>query len=180
MNKVWRDIPGYEGIYRISRCGLIVAYAKVRVGKLFSRQYKEKELSQGISNGYRLVTLVKNGVKTSLFVHRLVAMTFKSNDNFMNLVVNHRDFNPQNNHIDNLEWVTQLQNVRHSQINGRLRAPKGEKNGHSKIKDTDVPTIIKLNRSGVSQRDIAKKYKIDQSTVSDIITRKTYRHVGSC
>jgi hypothetical protein len=62
--------------------------------------------------GYDSVTLQDMGRKAIMSVHRLVAMAFIPNpDNLP--VVNHRDENPRNNHVDNLEWCTIQYNTKY-------------------------------------------------------------------
>lgn len=65
--------------------------------------------------GYKIVNLMIDGKRKGMAVHTAIMMTFKPhekiNDSFQ---VNHIDGDKENNHIDNLEWVTPKQNMRHS------------------------------------------------------------------
>ena len=100
--EIWKDIKGYEGVYQVSNL------CKVR-----SLQYnKQKILKIGYTNkGYGSINLCKNGKISHRNVHRLVAETFIPNPNKY-FCVNHKDENPRNNNVDNLEWCTGLQNIR--------------------------------------------------------------------
>lgn len=104
MNKeLWKDIPGYEGLYQVSSLG--------RVRSLnFNHHGYTKILKQSITpRGYRNVSLWKNGIHKVFGVHRLIAMTFIPNPN--NLPeVNHKDENTSNNCITNLEWCSSQYN----------------------------------------------------------------------
>ncbi len=63
------------------------------------------------------VTLSMNGKMKSHRVHRLIAIAYLLNpDN--KFTVNHKDLNKQNNHVDNLEWMTQKENHHHARKNG--------------------------------------------------------------
>lgn len=65
--------------------------------------------------GYCMVVLCMNGKTKGFGVHQLVASQFiANNDPSTKNQVNHRDGNKQNNHVENLEWVTQKENMRHS------------------------------------------------------------------
>lgn len=97
----WRTIEGYEGLYEVSNFG--------RVKSL--KFDKEKVLQQGKNtNGYLYVVLYKEGKVKNFLVHRLVASAFIDNPNNYPCI-NHKDENPSNNCVDNLEWCDQKYNV---------------------------------------------------------------------
>jgi hypothetical protein len=104
MKEIWKDIDGLFG-YQVSNLG--------RVRSFFSRWGKRKypKIMKGSidSHGYVQVTIRINGKSKLMLVHRLVAKTFIPNP--LNLeMVNHKDENPLNNNIDNLEWCTRSYN----------------------------------------------------------------------
>ena len=103
MIEEWRPIPGYEGLYEVSNTGRVRSvdrYVKTCYGSY--RLHKGKVLSPGIRpDGYLVVSLQYRMFR----VHRLVAQAFLPNpDNLPQ--VNHKDENPGNNNVDNLEWCT--------------------------------------------------------------------------
>lgn len=104
MKEVWKDIIGYENLYRISNTG--------KVYSLISN----KVLSGNLRSGYKNVQLNKNGKRKNFQVHRLVAIHFINNPNNLP-IVNHIDFCRINNNVSNLEWVTQKENINHSKCN---------------------------------------------------------------
>lgn len=67
----------------------------------------------GRKNNYCCVNYYANGKSNIIGVHRLVAMAFIPNPE-NKPVVNHKDGNPGNNNVWNLEWVTQQENVQHA------------------------------------------------------------------
>ena len=90
--EVWKDVPGYEGLYQVSNLGNVM-----RDGK---------KLSPGIgSHGYPSVVLSKGGKTKPYCVHRLVALSFIPNPNNFKCV-NHKDENRNNNRVENLEWCS--------------------------------------------------------------------------
>lgn len=89
--EIWKDIPGYEGLYQISTIGRVICSLTMRIKATRNR------------NGYRCVTLHKNGERKTFSVHRLVAIAFITNPNNLPFI-NHKDENRANNRVDNLEW----------------------------------------------------------------------------
>ena len=110
MIEEWKDIKGYEGKYQISSFGNVRSLYDVN-------QYKNtkriKILKLGQRNGYSVINLCKNGKRKSFQIHRLVAEAFIPNEK-NDEIVNHIDEDKKNNNVNNLEWCTQLKNVKHS------------------------------------------------------------------
>lgn len=99
--EIWKDIKGYEGKYRVSSFGNVSSLNYRRSGK-------EKVMEGGFdSDGYKLVTLRIHGTKKTHPIHRLVAESFLNHIRCgSEKVVNHKDWDIKNNHVDNLEIVT--------------------------------------------------------------------------
>lgn len=111
MNKeIWKDIKDYEGLYQISSYGRVKSfYGKEKILKpsIQHFEYKNKNYKR------EKIELVKNGIRKSLKIHRLVAQAFIPNpDN--KTQVNHIDGNPLNNKVENLEWCTDKENKIHA------------------------------------------------------------------
>jgi hypothetical protein len=103
----WRDVKGYEGLYKVSDCGEIMSYN-------FYRSKSPKILSQTFNtSGYLGVTLSKNNIARRFLVHRIVAEAFIPNENNLEMV-NHKDEDKTNNHVENLEWCTRSYNQLYS------------------------------------------------------------------
>lgn len=124
--------------------------------------------------GYEVVTLRNNKKRYNKTIHSLVmeSFIFKRPNNYQ---INHIDGNKQNNNLFNLEYCTPSQNIKHSYDTG-LRSAIGEKNGQSKLTEKEVKEIKSLIGKA-SQYTIARKYNIDQSTVSNIKNGKLWSYV---
>lgn len=118
MKEIWKDIPGYEGVYQASTLGRIRSLDRtiIRGGSKrrgpHKAQLKGKILVQVPNNqGYRVVPLGKDA--PCCRVHQLIAKTFIPNlEN--KPMINHIDGNTANNKIDNLEWCTNKENQIHA------------------------------------------------------------------
>lgn len=88
------------------------------------------------TNGYLKTNISVNGKIITVFPHRLVAEKFLNNNN-INLQVNHIDGNKENNNINNLEFITSSENIKHAY---KLGLNKG--NGKKVIQLDDKNNII--------------------------------------
>lgn len=159
MTEEWRPIQGFQDFYQVSNLGNVKRVKKGKgdqVNKLLKKSLRP--------NGYLQVTLMSGKKATSRLVHRLVAEAFVQNAEGKSFV-NHKDLNPLNNSVDNLEWVTPGENSRHWRRNNKhkgytvtnWKAPK--------------PFVVKIRCGGVhvylgsfkereqAQKVYAKTYK---------------------
>lgn len=109
MEEIWKDIDGYDGLYKVSNLGRIMSFHRGKT-KLLSLTNKNEK-------GYLKLTLCKNGKQKTYKVHRLVANAFLPNENEYN-ELNHKDGNKLNNCVSNLEWITHKENIMHSYRTG--------------------------------------------------------------
>jgi hypothetical protein len=114
----WKAIPGYEGIYEASTHGRIrtaanktTANARCSVRHWKQRILKQKYQARSTGKRDARVCLWKDGREKTFLVSRLVAMTWCAGYSG-ELTVNHIDGNPENNHAENLEWISLAENVR--------------------------------------------------------------------
>lgn len=127
-------------------------------------------------DGYRTVRLCSNGKFTYPRVHRLVASAFIPNpDN--KLEVNHIDGDKSNNNVNNLEWCTKSENMRHAYKTG-LMYKKGKRLLRHKLNISDVIEIKNMLKSGrFTQLEIATKYGVAKSTIGSINIGQRWKDV---
>jgi hypothetical protein len=122
--EIWKDIIGYEGYYQISNTGRVKALArKINIHNNNIRIARErilKPIGRGANGEYIGYNLSKNRKNIKFSAHRLVAQHFIANPN-NHPVVSHIDNNPTNNHVSNLQWVTQSTNILHCVASKRHR-----------------------------------------------------------
>lgn len=126
--EIWKDIDDYVGYYQVSNIGNVRSLTRVidnGQGHLITRIGKVLKLTAtGERRNYPSIQLQALGQKKNYKVHRLVATAFIENiDNKPE--VNHKDGNTFNNSVENLEWCTSTENVRHAFSTGLLVRGKG-------------------------------------------------------
>lgn len=155
----WKDVCGYEGLYQVSDSGLVrradthrqVAICDQHLGRVF-------------------VGLWRDGKRKNMKVHRLVASAFIGEITHpMN--VNHKNGDPKDNRVDNLEIVSHSENVRHRYyVLGQCvrnveatNAITGDVVTYKSIRDA--------RRDGHSYESITRSHKTGQPSKSGYIFR---------
>ena len=168
MEEIWKDIINYDGLYQVSNTGYIKSLDGLSWNGYSWFTKKGRILkAQNVGKGYLAVGLSNGNGSKRKYVHRLVAEAFISNsENKPN--VNHIDGNKKNNTSDNLEWVTQQENINHS-INILGNTQIGSLNNNSKLSEIDVINIKNDNRT---HKIIADEYGVARTTITMIKTLK--------
>lgn len=119
MKEEWIDIKGYEGLYQVSNLGNVRSLN-------WNKTKTMKNIGIKRGDGYCFADLFKNGKRHRTFIHRLVASAFLPNPNSFP-EVNHKDENPSNNHVENLEWCSHHYNM----VYGTTKDRTALKTGHA-------------------------------------------------
>ena len=145
MTEIWKDIEGYEGLYKISN-----------YGEVWSER-KQGLLKKGkCATGYYSVSLYKNKKQKQYTIHRLVAINFIKNP-FEKPCINHIDENKKNNHYSNLEWVTHKENSNWGTAIERRKTKRSKQIVGINIDNGQIiefPSINEAGRNGYQQSSI--------------------------
>lgn len=118
MEEIWRDIKGYEGYYMVSNLGRVKSldrYILKSNGRKEFNKGKIKTLSYNKRTNVYEVHLKRDGKRKCMKIHRLVAEAFIINDDPVNkTTVNHIDGDRSNNMLNNLEWASYSENLKHA------------------------------------------------------------------
>jgi hypothetical protein len=158
MDEVWEDVVGYEEFYEVSNLGNVKSFdRKVWNGRVHCTK-RGKLLKQSLTTTRcKKIELVDaNGVKKSRKVHRIVAFAFIKQIEGKNLI-NHIDGNPINNRVENLEWCTQSENMKHAAENQLMP------NAFHLHKEKIVSEYQNDNKTNV--RMLARKYSCSDKTI---------------
>lgn len=174
MVEIWKDIEGYEGLYQVSNLGNVRSldkevcsvnvygeYTMIRKGKIL-KQNKNKD-------GYYVVKLQHNKAKKTCLVHRLVAIAFINQKDGLDYV-NHIDENKANNSVDNLEWVSHIENCNHATRNKRI----SEKH-YKKVMSININTGYKQIYNSLKE---TSDYGFNSNMVSSVINGYKKTHKG--
>lgn len=171
LQEEWRDIPGYEGLYKVSSSGNILSlyYRNTNLPHLMSIRIGKRR------NNYCDVILSKHGVHRRHKIHQLVALAFIPNPNNYK-EINHIDENPLNNSASNLEWCTRSYNVRYGRRAEKyreklgIRVQKLSMSGVVLDEYASVKYAAKMN--GLHDTNILDTLKGKQKTCGGFLWRK--------
>ena len=153
---IWKDIPGYEGLYKVSNTGKIFSCVTNRELSVIQKK-----------DGYTCISLCdKDHNKKQYRIHQLVAKAFIPNPNNLG-TVNHKDEVKTNNTVSNLEWMSIKDNNNYGTRNKRLSETQiNDKNKSKEVQMFDkstgelldtFPSLMEAGRvTGINQGNISK------------------------
>ena len=161
MEEVWKPVVGFEGYYEVSSLGRVRGLDRY----VDNRLHNGKRLAHGTmkyidisDNGRNVIQLSKCGKNYKFPLHRLIAMAFIPNERNLPQI-NHKDENPLNNSIENLEWCDAKYNCNYGTRNQRI--------SESKYK----PVVIFKDNSEPIEFDSQKSLAAYLNVCSSAITR---------
>lgn len=109
------------------------------------------------------------------YLHRLIAKEFLA-DYSEDLQVNHINGIKTDNRVENLEMVTNAQNMQHALSLGLVNN-KGSKNGMAKLLESDVLEIRRLYSLGHRGKELGPLFNVSPATIYDIVMKRRWRHL---
>lgn len=170
LKEQWKAIDEFPE-YEVSNFGNVRSIDRFFVDSVGRRYYKKGQLIKLTLQGKNAYKQVMVGIRSNhkmhrLIVSRLVAKAFIPNpDNLPQ--VNHKDEDPTNNHVDNLEWCTAKYNVNYG---GHIARQAEHRSRGIDIYDKDMNFLESLP-SGVA---VSKKYGVSRSMISDCCNNKRF------
>ena len=161
MEEIWKDVIGYEDLYKVSSLGQI----QVKSNLKFLRPAIDKY-------GYTKVNLHKNGKSKCFKIHRLVAIAFISNPENKDSV-NHIDHNKLNNCVENLEWVTHRENMNHHFANQKKASKyvgvtwhKHDRKWYARVKENGKYIFVKTFKTEEEAYQARTQFLIEKNMVT--------------
>jgi len=168
----YAKIRDYSQLYMINPKGEVISLKSLRKLKQTKNHY-----------GYLVVNLSKKGKVKQFKVHRLIAETFISNP-LNKRTINHINGIKTDNRLENLEWSTYSENLKHKfrvlgYINNRPNKDKFGKLHHNSKKVNQYDKNMNLIKTWGSLMDIQRELKINNSSISNVcLLKPNYRTAG--
>ena len=137
QNEIFKDIIGYEGLYKISNLGVVISLERIKYKNQIA-PFKIKAINDN-GNGYKIVNLWKNNKGRTFYVHRLVCESFIGQIP-KDMQVNHINGIKEDNRLSNLEIITVSENAIHARKLGLVKPQFGKINSNNKSGYSNIST----------------------------------------
>ena len=125
--------------------------------------------------GYHEVLLSENGVTKNHLAHRLILSAFSPIEDMDLYDINHINGNKTDNRVENLEWCSRSENIRHSYTNGLQKRVTNPHGTFRVLSAEDLETIRSLHQKGYIDRHIANEIGCSRELVSRKIREMNLR-----
>ncbi|QKZ12543.1 NUMOD4 domain-containing protein [Spirosoma sp. KUDC1026] len=164
--------------YSVSNYGRLRSFQSVSTNSV-SDQDTGKIIKGSVIQGYRSLNIRTAGKTINRYVHKLVAESFLHRDSDQQTFVIHLDHDKQNNHYQNLKWVTKDTMVEHNRQNPNvINRPVVRNSSNYKLTESKVKMIKKLLLNDKNRlKMIAKQFGITHTQLNRIRSGENWRHV---
>ena len=168
----FKEIPGYDGRYFINEHG--------DVWSAFKKSLMSPQVN--VLHPYPWVLLGKNGKFRPTTIYYLMRLTWmppapgEVGNGRDQWCINHKDGNKSNSHIDNLEWLTCSDNVKHAWDNGLNRVAIGESSKNAKFTSDEVRQIRLRLLLGEKTQDIANECQCNVALIKKMQWYVSWKH----
>jgi len=173
--EIWRDVVGYEGLYKVSNYGRVKSLPRFRKNKggVLSKLAGGLMKPSPGKRGYMTVNLRKDNKKKLVYVHSLVLEAFVGPRPIGYQACHFPDPNPSNNNQNNLRWDTPKNNYADRYIH--RTDPTGSRNPKAVLDKEKACQIRCLYKTGkYSQQQLADRYGVHQTTIGGIVLNKRW------
>jgi len=150
-------VPGYEGLYAVTKNGVVFSLPRTTTKKLGIMNPVDN-----MNGSYLRVVLSKDGHAKLWYIHRLVALAYIDNPESKPMV-NHKNGIKTDNHVDNLEWATSMENHTHAFEHGLYP--------NRKIHPSKKKEVYDLVKQGVPIKKVAEMYGMKPGGVNSLVYR---------
>jgi hypothetical protein len=163
----WRDVVGFEGLYRVSDRGRVQSLERRRLGD--HKTVPAKILTPILNKGYPRVTMRRDGKTWYKFAHQMVAEAFlgRCPDG---QEVRHKNGNRADPRLENIEYGTRAQNIADCKQHGTFR------NGASHLTEEIVRQIAA--RHDDTSSILAAEFNISMGTINNIRSGRVWKHLN--
>lgn len=170
--EIWKPVVGYEGFYDVSNLGRVRSVSRrYCISRVLKHTYHK--------NGYPLVFLSRKVVaedggvsyKKTVKVHRLVAEAFLG---LSELTVNHKNGIKDDNRVENLEWISHEDNIRHAWKTGINKKRVGRQLVWTRLTEEKAREI---KHSKLPRKDLARQFNMSYDTIRDIQVGRSWSYI---
>lgn len=165
----------YKRLYIEGEPTRYLIYSDGRIFSEFSNKFLKPFLNK---SGYALIDIHHEGVSTYFQVHRLVARLFIPNPDNLE-TVNHKNGIKTDNRVENLEWMSNIDNVRHAWDTGLAKPRYGEDNPANVYTEKQIHEVCGLLEMGIStNKEISEMTGVSVDTIVDIKYRGKWKKIS--
>lgn len=166
VSEEWRPVIGFP-LYEASSHGRVRSVDRLRTHWAGGQRKINGRILKPIPNrGYLVVKL--GGPNMARGIHQVVALAFIGIPPDGH-VVNHKDGIKTNNVPENLEYITDPENVKHAYRTGLL-SNTGAKNGNARLSDEQVKEIRLHSREGWKNSELARRFNVSRTHIRRLIS----------